>query len=96
MSIVKMPVREGGVQKQWRAILQGRDDAENKRIKKGGIGDGLGKGEIKSINDDGFGDNRGGMIIRGGVKIILAQESVSRAHLRARGNNPFNVEVLKE
>ena len=72
MSIVKMPVREGGVQKQWRAILQGRDDAENERIKRGGIGDGLGKGEIKSIDDDGFGDNGEGMIIREGVKIILA------------------------
>ena len=60
------------------------------------MGDGLEKGEIKSIDDNGFRDNGGGMIIRGGVKIILVCESVGRAYLRIRDNNPFNVKVLKE
>ena len=36
------------------------------------MSNGLGKGKIESIDDDGFRDNGGGMIIRGGVKIILA------------------------
>ena len=52
--------------------MQGGDDAENERIRRGGVGNGLGKSEIESIDDDGFSDNGGGMIIRGGVKIILA------------------------
>ena len=72
MCIVKMPVREGGARKQWRAILQGRDDAENERIRRGGVGNGLGKGKIESIDDNGFRDNGEGMIIGGDVKIILA------------------------
>ena len=36
------------------------------------------------------------MIVKGGILGIFAREGISRAHLSARSDNPFNMEVLQE
>ena len=45
---------------------------KDKGVRGSGVGDGLGKGKIKSIDDNGFGDNERGMIVGRGVKVIFA------------------------
>ena len=37
-----------------------------------GVGDGLGKCKVESIDDNRFRDDGGGVIVRGGIKIILS------------------------
>ena len=36
------------------------------------------------------------MIVRRSINIIFAGKSICRTHLRARSDNPFNVEILEE
>ena len=45
---------------------------KDKGVRGSGMGDGLGKDEIKSIDDNGFRNNGRGMIVRRGVKVIFA------------------------
>ena len=58
--------------------------------------DGLGEGEVKSIDDNRVRDNGGRVIVKRCINIILARKSVCKAHLRTWGDDPFNVEVLKK
>ena len=41
-------------------------------VKGSGVDDGLGKCEIESIDDNGFQDDGGDMIVRGSIKIIFS------------------------
>ena len=45
---------------------------KDKRVRESGVGDGLEKGKIESIDDNGFRDNGRGMIVRRGAKVIFA------------------------
>ena len=40
-------------------------------VRGSGVGDGLGKCKVESIDDNGFRDDEGGLIVRGSIKIIL-------------------------
>ena len=53
-----------------------------------------GKGEIKGINDSGFGDDGGIVIVKGSVDLAVAREGVGRGEFGTRENFPDDVEVL--
>ena len=55
-----------------------------------------GKGEIKGINDGGFGDDGGIVIIKGSVDLVVTRESVGGGEFGTRENFPDDVEVLQE
>ena len=60
------------------------------------MGNGCGEGEVEGINNDQVRDNRGVLVVEGGILGVFAREGVSRAHLSTRSDNPFNVEVSQE
>ena len=53
-----------------------------------------GKGEIEGINDCGFGDDRGVVIVKGSVDLVVAREGVGGGEFGTRENLPDDVEVL--
>ena len=53
-----------------------------------------GKGEIEGINDGGFGDDGGIVIVKGSVDLAVAREGVGRGEFGTRENFPDDVEVL--
>ena len=60
------------------------------------MGDGCGEGEVKGINNDRVWDNRGILVVEGGILGFFVREGISRAHLSTGSDNPFNMEVLQE
>ena len=96
MSIVKGPIREGGMREEGRTILEGRENLDDKGVRGCGGGNGGGEGEVKCIDNDRVRNNGGRVVVGGHINIILAEKDISRAHLRARGNYPFNVEILEK
>ena len=55
------------MREQWGSALQSREDTKYKGIGGSGVGNGLRECEVKSINDDRFGDNGGSVVVRGSV-----------------------------
>ena len=55
-----------------------------------------GEGEIEGINYGRFRDDRGVVIVKRSVDLVVARESVSRSEFSTRENFPDDVEVLQE
>ena len=53
-----------------------------------------GKGEIEGVNDCGFGNDRGVVIIGGSIDEIIARKSVSRGEFSTGEDFPNDVKVL--
>ena len=53
-----------------------------------------GEGEVEGINDGGFRDDRGVVIVKGSVDLVVVRESVGGSEFSTRENFPDDVEVL--
>ena len=53
-----------------------------------------GEGEVKGVNNCGFRNNSGVVVIGGGVNLIVARESVSGGEFSTREDLPNDVKVL--
>ena len=53
-----------------------------------------GKGEIEGINDGGFGDDGGIVIVEGSVDLVVAREGVGGGEFSTWENLPDDVKVL--
>ena len=69
---------------------------KDKGVRRGGFGDGRRKFKVEDIDDDRVRNNGGVSIVEGGVLGIFARESIHGAHMRSRGDHPFNVKVLEK
>ena len=56
----------------------------------------VGEGEVEGINYGGFRDDRGVVIIKRSVDLVVARESVGGSEFSTRENFSDDVEVLQE
>ena len=96
MSIAEGPVQKREMRKEGRIILEGRKNAKDKGIRGYGGGNRLGEGKVKCIDNDQVGNDGGEVVIRRHINIIFTGKGIGGAHLRAKSNYPFNVEVLEK
>ena len=96
VSIVKGPIREGGMSEQGGALSQSCQGSGDGGIRSRGVLDVMGWDEIEGIDNYRVWNNGGMCVILSGVDVVLVKESIGRSHLCPRSNLLDNVKVLKE
>ena len=94
MSVIKGPVGEGRPGKKGSFIGQVLDSTKDEGITGRGRLDMTGKGKIEGVNDGGFRDDGGIIIVKGSIDLVVAGEGVGRGEFGAREHFPDDVEVL--
>ena len=94
VAVVKGPVGEGGSGEKGCFVGEVLDSTKNERVGGRRRLNMAGKGEIEGINDGGFGNDGGIVIVEGSVDLVVAREGVGGGKFGTGENFPDDVEVL--